>query len=385
MLHRRHHVIGICWVLASAFLHTSVQAQNWVAFSRRLSPQQLQSEPLRATARTVMAHQTPVGGWPKNKFYPALSAAERREWAQLRRQGAAALNQQATIDNNATTAEILFLLHMSQANKANAAFADSTYAAALRGIEYLLCMQYANGGFPQYWPRTDHYHACITFNDNAMTNALQVLIGFASARPPFDVLPPDSSLATTVELMRQRAIQACHRGIRCILDCQLRDSLGRKAVWCQQYAPTTLEPCGARSYELPSFCTAESIGILTFLRKNLREPIFDHPEQFTHDEVQQAILAAEQWLESHALTGMTREFFKDENGQRDYRIVPCLPDEQCPRMWARFYDLEHEQPLFVDRDGTPRTRVEAIGHERRNGYAWFNTSFDAYLHAYHPQ
>jgi hypothetical protein len=39
-------------------------------------------------------------------------------------------------------------------------------------------------------------------------------------------------------------------------------------------------------------------------------------------------------------------------------------------MWARFYEIGTNRPIFCDRDGVPKSHLADIGHERRNGYSW---------------
>jgi PelA/Pel-15E family pectate lyase len=39
-------------------------------------------------------------------------------------------------------------------------------------------------------------------------------------------------------------------------------------------------------------------------------------------------------------------------------------------MWARFYEISSNRPIFVDRDGIAKYELSEIGYERRNGYAW---------------
>ena len=39
-------------------------------------------------------------------------------------------------------------------------------------------------------------------------------------------------------------------------------------------------------------------------------------------------------------------------------------------MWARFYEIGTNRPIFSDRDGIPKRELSEIGYERRNGYAW---------------
>ena len=48
-----------------------------------------------------------------------------------------------------------------------------------------------------------------------------------------------------------------------------------------------------------------------------------------------------------------------------------VEDSTAGPLWARYYDLKYCEPYVCDRDGLPRRRLEDIGHERRNGYAWF--------------
>ena len=52
---------------------------------------------------------------------------------------------------------------------------------------------------------------------------------------------------------------------------------------------------------------------------------------------------------------------------RDKRLVA---DPSAPPLWARFYTLDTNRPLFCDRDGVARPALSDIGYERRNGYAW---------------
>jgi hypothetical protein len=39
-------------------------------------------------------------------------------------------------------------------------------------------------------------------------------------------------------------------------------------------------------------------------------------------------------------------------------------------MWARFYEIGTNQPIFADRDGVMKHKLSEIGEERRNGYKW---------------
>jgi PelA/Pel-15E family pectate lyase len=41
-------------------------------------------------------------------------------------------------------------------------------------------------------------------------------------------------------------------------------------------------------------------------------------------------------------------------------------------LWARFYEIGSDRPIFGDRDKTIHDTVSEISKERRNGYSWFN-------------
>ena len=58
--------------------------------------------------------------------------------------------------------------------------------------------------------------------------------------------------------------KAFNKGIECILATQIIKD-GEPSVWCQQNDRETLKPAPARAYELPSYCSAESAGIVRLL------------------------------------------------------------------------------------------------------------------------
>jgi PelA/Pel-15E family pectate lyase len=39
-------------------------------------------------------------------------------------------------------------------------------------------------------------------------------------------------------------------------------------------------------------------------------------------------------------------------------------------LWARFYEIGTNRPIYSDRDGVAKRNLADIGYERRNGYAW---------------
>jgi PelA/Pel-15E family pectate lyase len=51
------------------------------------------------------------------------------------------------------------------------------------------------------------------------------------------------------------------------------------------------------------------------------------------------------------------------------RIV--VRDPAAPPVWARFYEIGTNRPIFSGRNGVVRYDLAAIEHERRVNYAWY--------------
>ena len=117
-----------------------------------------------------------------------------------------------TLDNDATTTEIRFLAKLASAAGGNAKGADARRKSYLSGIEYILAAQYPNGGWPQIWPLLGEYHDVITFNDDAMTKAMDVLLDAAEGRDEFAGVPAE---------LRTRARAALAKGIETTLATQI--------------------------------------------------------------------------------------------------------------------------------------------------------------------
>ena len=295
-------------------------------------------------ADNMLVYQRSVGGWPKHignvpiDYHKPLTAADRAAF-----RDDAGMND-ATIDNNATTREIRYLAgaYKRTGNR-------EYLVAAERGIRYLLTMQYANGGFPQFYPDKSLYRSEITYNDNAMVNALNVLSDVVTGSEGLDVV--DSSL-------RVPAASAVERGTDCILKTQIWVR-GKLTAWCAQYDAVSLEPAKARSYELPSLSGDETVGIVEFL---MRRP-------YPSSAVRAAIEAAVEWLKAVEITGYQWVFVADgsQPGGRD-RVLRAAPGNV---IWARFYEIGTNEPFFCGRDGVKKKTVAEIEHERRVGYGWY--------------
>lgn len=293
-------------------------------------------------ADQVLLYQRACGGWQKN----VDMAAPLDEAAQARLR--ATRSESGTIDNGATHTQIRFL-----AREATATDEPRFREGTLAGIDYLLAAQYPSGGWPQVFPNPTGYRQHITFNDNAMTGALEVLRDVALGKRDFEFVD---------EARRTQAAAAVRRGIECILKCQIVVD-GRPTVWCAQHDRDTFAPATARSYELPSFSGAESVGVVRFLMQ------IDEPSPAVIVSIEGAV----DWFERARLNGIRTEIRQDASLPRGWDKV-VVEDPQAPPLWARFYDLKTNRPFFCSRDGVPREHLAEIDYERRTGYAWYVTS-----------
>jgi PelA/Pel-15E family pectate lyase len=87
-------------------------------------------------------------------------------------------------------------------------------------------------------------------------------------------------------------------------------------------------------------------------------------------EIIAAVEGAVAWLESAKLTGIKVVDVSDARSPTSKNKI-VVKDPKAPALWARFYDLTNKKPIFVDRDGVPKSTLAEIGYERRNGYSWY--------------
>lgn len=287
-----------------------------------------------AVAENILSYQSPLGGWPKNTSTTAKKYTGQPE------------SLKPTFDNGATTDELRFLARLVTAT------AEARYRQAFeRGFDYILKAQYPNGGWPQFYPPGPQYHRHITFNDHAMARLMEFLRESWTA-PHCRFLD---------EARRQAARAAFARGIECILKCQVRVN-GELTAWCAQHDELDFQPRPARTFEPVSLSGCESVGLVRLLMS------LDHPTP----EVVRAVEAAVAWLEKVQVRGIKVVDIQDpqQPGGKD-RVV--RRDPAAPPLWARFYEIGSNRPIFCDRDGVVKYALADIGHERRNGYAWYGT------------
>ena len=295
-------------------------------------------------AKNMLLFQRNNGGWNKHLEEKAVNYNKtytEEEQASIK---GFATKLDATIDNEATTKEIKYLVKAFK--KTN----NKTYLdAAEKGIQYLLSAQYANGGWPQYYPDKSGYRSQITFNDNAIVNVLTVMEDIVSGKNDFDAVSKN---------LVPKAADAIQKAIGCILATQIKVN-GKLTAWCTQYNAKTLVPEMARKFELASISASESVNIVRFL---MRQPRLT-------PKINQAIAAAVEWLNTVKITGYNYIEIADARQPKGKdRVIVADPKTT---IWARFYEIGTNKPLFAGRDSEKKYTVAEIEVERRVGYAWY--------------
>jgi len=322
-------ILGLAVLAADA-----AAAVPWKAINRQPAAWYATDE-ARALAASIVQYQTPEGGWPKNTDMTAPPSAEFLAETKFD-------HRAPTIDNDATTTQLELLARVLTA-RADAALRKNFE----RGFDYLLAAQYANGGWPQYYPLIQGYYTHITYNDNAMVNVLVVLRDAAAGAAPY---------AFVDAARRERAAAAVARGLACILRTQVKQD-GKLTAWCAQHDETTFAPAWARKFEPPSLSGDESVGIVRFLMA-IKKP---------SPEIVAAVEGAVAWFEAVKITGLRVDETPGADGKKDRHAVA---DPAGPVLWARFYELGTNRPLFMGRDSVARYDFNEIERERRTGYGY---------------
>ena len=305
-------------------------------------------------AANILLFQRSNGGWPKDyDMLAVLTDAQREQLAASRDR------QDTSFDNHNVFGQVEYLARVYE-QTSEAKFRD----ACLRGLDFMLAAQMANGGFPQTFPKPTGYHRHITFNDGAMIGVLRVLQDPARGAPHFAWI--DSA-------RRERAADAVRRGVACILKCQIRVD-GRLTGWCQQHDEQTYAPASARTFELASLCPQDTTEIVRFLMSTVDPKSEDaKPSAELIDSVEAAVA----WLTQTPLSGVRiervaapREEFLRHTATFD---VVVTPDAKAPPLWARHYEIGTNRPIFAGRDGIKKYEFAQIERERRTGTAWFGS------------
>lgn len=311
---------------------------------------------ITAIADNMLLYQKNNGGWPKNYDVQAILTAEQKDSVLKAKDR---LN--TTFDNGTTYTHVVYL------SKAYSYTKTETYkAAAIKGLDYILSAQYANGGWPQYYPLEKNYSRYITYNDGAMCGIMWLLKDIAENNPDYSFIDNNRRLQLKA---------AYEKGLDCIIKTQINDA-GVPAAWCQQYDEVNLQPVWARAFEPPSICNGESADIVMLLMS------IQKPTAAVIDAVQHAAA----WFKVSMIKGIRVETFKTTDlltpytlSKTDRRVVN---DSLAPPIWARFYELKTHRPLFCNRDSKVVYSLAEVERERRDGYGWYTYSPQKILDKY---
>lgn len=297
-------------------------------------------EEAKTLADAILSYQTPSGGWSKHLGFSEGPRKPAMQWTSQNEPGQPS-HYLATFDNSSTTAEMDYLANVWLATKR-----EDCKAAFIRGLDFITSAQYPNGGWPQVYPLEGKYHDDIAFNDNAMTNILDLLKGVAHNEPCYAFLD---------ESRRKQTADALAKGIDCLVKSQIVQD-GRKTVWCAQFDPLTLQPSNARKMEPATLSGLESARTLKFLM-TLKNP---SPEIVT------CIDSGLKWFEDVKIAGVGT---KEVDGKTIYVADPASAEVR----WARFYDLKTSKPVFPGRDGVLYETFEAMAANNKLGYDFYTS------------
>ena len=254
----------------------------------------------------------------------------------------------STIDNGATYTQLSFLARVYTAQHQ-----EQHRESFLKGLDYLLQAQYPNGGWPQFYPDLSGYYKHITYNDDAMIGVMKLLRDVASAQPGY---------AFVDEARRVSAASAVEKGIECILKTQVIVE-GQRTVWCAQHHEVTLAPAPARKYEVTSLSGGESLGIVRFLM-SIKDP---------SPAVISAVESAVVWFERSQLKGI-KWIEKTDAAQPGGMDRVVVADPEGGSIWARFYEIGSNRPIFVGRDGVVKY---SRGRDRNTSVEWVTAGTSA--------
>jgi PelA/Pel-15E family pectate lyase len=318
-------------------------AVNW-RDALKQKPEWYAGEEAARVADQLLIYQRDSGGWPKN-LDMAAPLSEKERAALSKQKGELDSDHAPTIDNGATYTQLQFLARVYTAQKLG-----RHREAFIKGLDYLLAAQYENGGWPQYYPLRKGYYTHITYNDDAMVGVLRLLR---------DVAQRKTAYAFVDDARRVKSERAVGRGVECILKTQVTVN-GKRTAWGAQHDEVTLAPAPARKFEPVSLASKESVGIVRFLMGV--EP--------ADARVSAAIESAVAWFKSAQLGGVRWVERQDATRPGGFERT-LVEDPNAPPLWARFYEIGTNRPVFEGRDNVVRYSVSEIEPERRNGYGWY--------------
>ena len=297
-------------------------------------------------ADNMLLFQKENGGWPKNYDFFAILTPEQSKAVKAGKN-----ETNTTFDNGNTYTQIAALAIAFDVTKA-----DKYKIGCIKGLEYTLKAQYANGGWPQYYPiEKNNYSSHITYNDDAM---LGIMLLYK------DIIDGESQYSFVDSKLLGKIQTAYNKGLDCILKTQIIDN-GKPTAWCQQYDEVTLQPAWARKFEPPSICNKESVGLVLFLMS------IDHPGKKIISAVQNSVV----WFNESIIRNTRVKRISAPRMVTPFRVSVSdrvvVIDSMAPPIWTRYYELKTHRPMFCNRDSKVVYSLSEVLRERRDGYGWY--------------
>jgi PelA/Pel-15E family pectate lyase len=308
-------------------------------------------------ADNMLLFQKNNGGWPKNYDFFAILTPEQTKIVE-----ASKAETNTTFDNGNTYTQIAALAIAYNATKI-----EKYKNACLKGLNFILKSQYANGGWPQYYPiEKNNYSSHITYNDGAMIGVMQLLKDIVDEIPQYAFI--DS-------ILREKLLVSFNKGLDCIIKTQINDA-GKPTAWCQQYDEVTLQPAWARKFEPPSICNKESSDIVLFLMS------ISHPSKEIIKAVQNAVI----WFKESIILNTRVDKISAPKTLTPYKVSisdrVVVIDSTAAPIWTRYYELKTHRPMFCNRDSKVVYSLAEVARERRDGYGWYNYEPQKILNTY---
>jgi PelA/Pel-15E family pectate lyase len=99
-------------------------------------------------------------------------------------------------------------------------------------------------------------------------------------------------------------------------------------------------------------------------------------------EAWRAVEAVVAWFDGAKIRGI-KVIEEPAPGTPKGKDKKVVNDPDAKPMWARFYEIGTNKPIFCGRDGVKKYSLAEIEYERRNGYAWLGYWPESLLAEFH--
>ncbi|SMF31609.1 pectate lyase, PelA/Pel-15E family [Alteromonadaceae bacterium Bs31] len=298
-----------------------------------------------------------VGAPPTQPWRGALLNQSREWYSSIEARLMADTIIQGHSAESLTPPAVVFLAHVAQAT------GEKKYQKSFkRHLDYLISLQYPSGGWPKFSPLPrDDYRSHVSFNKGAMLEVLYLLRNVADAKEPYRFVN---------RKQRKKARAAIEGGIDFIIKSQFRQN-GKLTAWCAQHDEKTLEPAWANADEPPTLSGRESVEIVRFLMAN-KNP---------SPELIQAVESAVSWFKRSSIKGRKLDEALDDEGPMERKLIA---DQSAPLLWARFYELESNRPLYLDQSSVFRYNYNELEKSQKRTNSFYGTWADSLLNEDYP-